>query len=67
MNIIKKCNCGAEYTETTWACLKCLGKSKPIDDGEKPDVLEYRDCRCGSTLAIWLDDNGQISAMQPGC
>ena len=40
----KRCNCcRTDYTPATWAALPCLGTL---------DGLEYRNCPCGSTLAI---------------
>lgn len=39
--------CGASYTEAEWQGLPLVGVQ--ADDVE---VLELRDCRCGSTLAV---------------
>lgn len=65
MSIVNKCTCcGKKYTIDNWKRLKYRGHSTPIDDGEKPDTLEFRDCACGTTLAVWLDDDGRISADQ---
>ena len=46
-SVIKTCRCKAEYTQQTWLFLPRIG---PMDDGV--DLLELRNCRCGSTLAI---------------
>ena len=44
---VKQCACGQSFTIEQWRRLKRLGE---LDDGV--DLLELRDCPCGSTLAI---------------
>jgi len=39
--------CGRKYSKSRWATLRFVGES---------DGLEYRDCRCGSTLAVELPE-----------
>lgn len=48
--VYKKCKCGHAYTRETWGALDYAGE-QPAEDGE---VLELRNCVCGSTLAIVL-------------
>jgi hypothetical protein len=51
MNRIKKCDCcGTAYCAIQWAFLRYLGTTT-LPWGE---VLEYRDCSCGTTLTIQL-------------
>lgn len=45
----KSCACGAAYSLQDWAALRLVGYQK-IKEGEP--VLEMRECRCGSTLAV---------------
>lgn len=48
MEAFKKCGCcGRSHTKASWAGLKFRGIQP--DDVEP---LEYRDCFCGSTLAV---------------
>lgn len=48
----KRCACcPRSYTAESWARLPYVG-AKALDVGEP--VLEYRNCACGSTLAIEL-------------
>lgn len=53
--------CSAVYSAKTWAELPLVGE-KALTDGEP--VLSYRNCPCGSTLAIELpaDDIDQEAA-----
>lgn len=41
----KRCRCGASYDELGWTALPFVG----IDHDYR---LEFRNCRCGSTLAV---------------
>lgn len=51
----KQCGCcPRSYTPETWILLPLVG-AKAFDVGEP--VLEYRNCVCGSTLAIELPAN----------
>jgi hypothetical protein len=46
----KRCNlCGTDYTTAQWRRLPLVG----YDHCEWGDVLEYRNCPCGTTLAIY--------------
>ena len=46
----KRCNlCGTTYTKAQWGRLPLLG----YDHCEWGDILEYRNCPCGTTLAIY--------------
>lgn len=46
-NVIKKCSCGKTYTREQWAKLKLVGHGQG---------LEYRNCTCGSTIAIEIEE-----------
>jgi hypothetical protein len=48
--------CGARYSAEGWAALPFIGV-QVIDpnDGLPPDVLELRNCKCESTLAIPIE------------
>lgn len=51
----KKCPCcPRSYTRETWTVLPFVGE-KALDDGEP--VLQYRNCSCGSTLAIVVESD----------
>jgi hypothetical protein len=51
--MIKECRCcDATYARSAWDALPLLG----IQD-DTVELLEYRNCRCGSTLAIVLGDS----------
>jgi hypothetical protein len=65
MQIVKTCGaCGREYTVDTWRALGNRQRTEPVNDGQKPDIQESRDCTCKSTLYVWLDDDGEISKQQ---
>lgn len=49
----KQCGCGRAHSVAQWAVLPLCGRQ---DDGV--DVLELRNCACGSTLAIVLATRG---------
>jgi hypothetical protein len=49
-NFPRVCSCGRRYTYKAWQRLPLLGQTE-YDWGE---VLEYRNCACGSTMAIQL-------------
>jgi len=44
---IKRCSCGACYTEQQWESLPIVG-----DQGDDVEDIELRNCTCGSTIAI---------------
>lgn len=51
--VFKACTCcGAKHTAAGWIALPLVGMKPDLDDNDRPIVLEFRNCRCGSTLAI---------------
>ena len=52
--------CGAVFTEEQWKRLERIPDWR-FDDGV---VLEQRNCVCGSTLAIEVDDDTKDEAAQ---
>ena len=58
--IIIRCGCGIKYTAAGFLDMAYCGTQEcPADPGE-PTVMEYRNCNCMSTRAVWLDDDGEI-------
>lgn len=47
--IVKRCACEREYTAAQWRALRLRGHQ-----ADEVETLEYRDCACGSTLAVAL-------------
>ena len=47
----KRCGCGCRYDAGAWQALPLVGHQ--VDDVA---CLEMRDCVCGSTLAVEVDD-----------
>jgi hypothetical protein len=45
---LKRCACGATYTRKQWRDLPRVGEQY----GNGNAVLELRNCKCGSTLAV---------------
>ena len=41
----KRCRCGASYEEAAWKALPFVGVDHDY-------CLEFRNCQCGSTLAV---------------
>ncbi len=51
--VLKTCGCGRRYSRAEWGALPCVGVSFSPADAEGPaEHLEYRNCSCGSTIAI---------------
>ncbi len=57
--IIKKCGCGRVYSRDIFLALpiassECCpsGTQEDVDDNGKPVLLVFRNCWCGSTIAI---------------
>jgi len=57
--VIKRCACGAAFTQRQWNALKLVGYHS--DDVEE---LELRNCGCGSTIAITLGSVFQKPALR---
>lgn len=66
MNFICKCACGKHYTAYGWSTLKLAG-TQELPWGE---VLELRNCTCGSTRAIVIReedfDRAELDPRDPG-
>jgi hypothetical protein len=54
-SIIKECSCGRSYLSGSWRALRLIGY---IDNGRDAagEVLELRNCTCGSTIALDFGD-----------
>ena len=56
--IVKRCGCGIEYTTQTWLVLRRVGvqeiRKRSIRGSRVVQVLELRNCGCGSTIARWV-------------
>lgn len=52
--VFKTCACGVAYTRAGWRALPLANPECPRWDvaGDGVDILELRNCCCGSTLAI---------------
>ena len=57
-----RCNCcGAEYSKTEWERLHhCGTQLYEYHDGGADEMLEHRDCPCGSTMAVDLYATGDL-------
>jgi hypothetical protein len=53
-DVVKTCNCGETYTAETWPLLPMPQGGGRWADGD--EVLELRNCICGSTIAVTVDD-----------
>ena len=53
--VLKRCSCGKVYDREHWEALPLVGPSR-MDWGE---VQELRNCVCGSTIAIVLEEGEQ--------
>ena len=51
MAIVKRCGCGREYDRSWWDLLQLVGYFGPVSPDDS-HVVELRNCRCESTLAI---------------
>lgn len=52
---VKSCGCGRSFTLAEWRRLPFVGEQR---FEAPPYRLELRDCRCGSTIALWTDRDG---------
>lgn len=50
--------CMIVFDREMWEALPIVGVQK-IADGNKPDELELRNCKCGSTLSRWIGDQNE--------
>lgn len=57
--IVKHCDCGAGYTKECWADLPYLGRLQAFGDMA---AIELRNCVCGSTIAVKVDDGPPVGA-----
>lgn len=48
---VKRCSCGREYDRSWWDLLPLVGYVGAAS-GDESQVLELRQCGCGSTLAL---------------
>ena len=53
--VIKRCQCGAEYTWPEWVRLRWAFE---LDDGT--ELSEHRQCPCGSTIAIVIGQSRKV-------
>jgi len=56
MTFPKNCACGLSYTAEQWAKLRLVGYGMclPADETGPEIHHEHRDCKCGSTLTIYV-------------
>ena len=59
--IVNKCSCGIEYTLDGFRGLEYVGM-QIMSDGGLPSKYEVRNCECGSSRLIGLDDKGDFYA-----
>ena len=59
-DIIISCGCGIKYTAAGFLDMTYCGTEEYPGDPGDPTVMECRNCSCGSTRAVWLDDDGEI-------
>jgi hypothetical protein len=50
--VVKVCACGEVFSASQWSALRYVGEQ---DDGV--ERIELRNCPCGSTIAILLEDH----------
>ncbi len=50
--VVKRCGCGATYTERQYKELRSVGRLDEEEDGDQR--LDLRVCRCGSSIAVSL-------------
>lgn len=55
-DIVSTCGCGQQHNLYGWLQLKTVGEMICPPEVWEPDTLELRDCPCGSTIGVWLDD-----------
>ncbi|HTB73057.1 MAG TPA: response regulator [Polyangiaceae bacterium] len=51
--VVKRCSCGREYTRNQWFGLPRCGR---MHLARRDTVVELRNCACGSSLSLQLDD-----------
>lgn len=57
MAIIVKCACGREYDRASWKTLPYVGVQViPEDDTGPEERYEQRNCPCGSTISVDVND-----------
>lgn len=57
--ILKVCACGRSFTRSTWSALPFVGTA---DNGrERGELLELRNCLCGSTISIAIGEHAPSS------
>ena len=59
-SVIISCGCGKKYTAAGFRDMDYCGTEEYPGDPGDPTVMEYRNCNCMSTRAVWLDDDGEI-------
>jgi hypothetical protein len=52
---IKRCKCGRTHTVESWTRLPLLGRND-LGVPNEPDLVEWRNCPCGSTLVVSISD-----------
>jgi hypothetical protein len=51
--VVKTCSCGKTYTQAQWQQLRlCCKLDFPNDHTGPEEHFEFRDCHCGSTIGI---------------
>ena len=62
---VHTCSCGETYTLAEWRSLPLCGvQSLYPEPGEAP-ALELRDCPCGSTRGLEIDEHGEPWSDRP--
>jgi len=67
-NFISKCGCGKSYDLSSWKKLHLCGIQRfpKFDDGGSPlKDLEMRNCSCGSTRCVPVDEIYRPSQFPP--
>lgn len=70
--IVHTCSCGKTYTLTTWSDLLLVGFIADEEPGEyvagvAQEILENRNCTCGSTRAISISFNRLVALFNSQC
>jgi hypothetical protein len=61
----KDCGCGRTFDEATWAELPVVGTMDGFPaEGDEPAIppIELRNCPCGSTIAVELEESTAVTA-----
>ncbi len=61
---VNTCGCGVSYNLDEWRSLPLAGV-QTFDDGQDPPRLELRNCPCGSTRGIEIDNEGEPWRAKP--